>query len=269
VGRIIRPELLDAQAGLDPLELERSLREVWQVNRWLGGNALLLYHLERLLGAGGGALAGRGAGGMGAGAPAGTSAGAPAGQDDASGGAGSRPVRLLDVATGSADIPVALLRWGRRRGLSLTVTAVDLNPQMVELARRRTAGVAAVRVEQADGRCLPYPDRSYDVALCNLALHHMDPGGAVLLLREMARVSRFGWVVGDLERHPAAYWAARALAAVAWRSPLTRHDGPLSVLRSFTAPEAEQLIGQAGVRAAVWRHFPFRLALVGQGEPRG
>lgn len=226
--RVLEPELIDQQS-LDPAELDRSLGEVWQVNRYLGGNALLKGHLSRML---------QGARGR---------------------------VSLLDVATGSADIPLALLDWGRRRGLDLAVTAVDINPQMVELARRRTAGAPAIRIAQADGRRLPYPDAHFDVAMCNLALHHLDDAGAADLLREMDRVSRVGWVVADLERRTLAYWGARLLARVVWRSPLTRHDGPLSVRRAFTAAEVRRLVGLAGVSAEVHRHFPFLLAVVRRG----
>lgn len=227
-------ERLDDWAALEPAELARSLREVWQVNRYLGGNAVLRRHLGRLL---------RGRRG---------------------------PVAVLDVATGAADIPLALLAWGRRRGLELTVVAVDCSPPMVALARRLTAHAGAVWVEQADGRALPYADGSFDVAICNLALHHLDEADALRLLREVQRVSRCGWVVGDLERRLPAYWVARAMAALVWRSPLTRHDGPLSVQRAFTLAEARALVAGAGVAAAVYRHFPFRLALVGGGgRPRG
>lgn len=228
MGRLLQPEWLDQQAGIDPVELDRSLREVWGVNRYLGGNAVLMSHLGRLIGG----RRGR--------------------------------IRLLDVATGNGDIPLALVGWGKRRGLQVEVTAVDCNPQMVELARRRTAG-APIRVEQADGRRLPYEANAFDVAVCNLALHHLDDAGAADLLREMDRVTASGWVVSDLERHPAAYWGARLLARVAWRSPLTRHDGPLSVLRSFTLAEARRLVDGAAVSARVHRHFPLWLAVVRDG----
>ncbi|MNG25054.1 hypothetical protein D3C84_1098510 [compost metagenome] len=79
----------------------------------------------------------------------------------------------------------------------------------------------------------------------------------------MARVTRSGWVVTDLERHRLAYLAAKLLAKFVWKSPVTRHDGPLSVQRSFTPQEAKELVALAGVKAAVHKHFPFRLAVVG------
>ncbi len=79
----------------------------------------------------------------------------------------------------------------------------------------------------------------------------------------MARVCRGVVLVNDLERHRLHYLGARALAATVWRHcPVTRYDGPLSVLRSFTRAELEVLGRRAGLLdLRVRRHFPFRLVL--------
>ena len=56
----------------------------------------------------------------------------------------------------------------------------------------------------------------------------------------------------------------RVHATDVWRgNRLTRHDGPLSVRRSFTARELERLAHDAGFAGArVYRHVPFRVVLV-------
>lgn len=210
-------------------ELEKSLGEVWGVNRYLGGNPALFNHLGSLM--------------------------KKVGQVDT--------VTVLDVATGLADIPLALVSWCKRRNINVSIVGVDMHPKIVELALAKTAAHPTIQVIRADGTELPFENNSFDIAFSNLALHHMDDEAAVRLLMEMDRVTRSGWVVTDLERHKYAYLAARMLAKFVWRSPVTRHDGPLSVQRSFTAAEARQLVERAGVGASVHRHFPFRLALVG------
>ncbi|TYP72583.1 methyltransferase domain-containing protein [Paenibacillus methanolicus] len=224
-------ELLDDVTAVGDEELARSLKEVWHVNRYLGGNPALFRHMRELL--------------------------RKAPRD--------RAVRVLDVATGLADVSLALAAWSRRHAIPIAITGVDIHPRILKLAAERTAHAEAIRIEQADGRELPYPDGAFDVGFCNLALHHFEEEEAVLVLQELSRVCRFGWVVTDLERHPAAYAAAKLLAKFVWRSPVTRHDGPLSVRRSFTAGEAAELIARANVNGTVKRHFPFRLALIGHG----
>ncbi|WP_165279929.1 methyltransferase domain-containing protein [Paenibacillus protaetiae] len=223
-------EWLD-EAELELPELERSLREVWHVNRYLGGNPALYAHMEKMVA-------------------------------KVDGG----KVRVLDVATGLADIPVALLNWRGLRGRHVSISCVDIHPQMIALAAKRTSGYPEIEVSEADGTALPYDDNSFHIAICNLALHHLDEQQSVKLLSEMNRVASIGWIVTDLERRRLAYWSAKLLAGLVWRSPVTRHDGPLSVRRSYTASEARELLRQAGIAgASVHKHFPFRLALVGHG----
>jgi SAM-dependent methyltransferase len=213
----------------DPAELARSLADLRAVNRWLGGRRIVLAHLARL--------------------------------------AGRHPrsrYRILDVATGSADIPLAIAAWGRRRGVEVEVVATDLHPATLAEAGRRSRAEPAVRIEPADARALPYGDGAFDLALCSTALHHFDRRAELLgVLREMRRVARIGGIVSDLRRSRPALLGARLLAATLWRRhPVTRHDGPLSVRRAFIPAELRDLAREAGLPGArVHAHLPFRVAL--------
>jgi SAM-dependent methyltransferase len=221
-------ERMDA-ADVDPGQLAAGLADLRAVNRWLGGRRVVLAHLARLVRA------------------------HPRAQ-----------YRVLDVATGSADLPLAVVRWGRRRGVAIDVVATDLHEATLDEARRRVAAEPRVAVEQADALALPYPDGAFDLALCSTALHHFDEATDVVrVLRELRRVARVGGVVNDLRRSRAALLGARLLAATVWRRhPVTRHDGPLSVRRAFTPAELlahGRAAGLPGCR--VHAHLPFRVAL--------
>ena len=148
------------------------------------------------------------------------------------------------------------------------MVATDAHPGTLALAREHAAGDPDVRVEAADALALPYSDGEFDFALCSTALHHFGDGDAVRVLRELRRVARRGVVVNDLRRSRAALLGARLLAATVWRThPVTRHDGPLSVRRSFTPAELLRLGRSAGMDdARVHVHHPFRLALVSAGS---
>ena len=226
--RVPGAELMD-EPGVDPAELARSLHDLREVNRWLQGTRVVLRHLARM------------------------AARLPA-----------LDFTVLDVATGSADIPLAVSRWARARGGRARVVATDFHAGTLALAREHAARDPDVRVEEADARALPYADGAFDFSLCSTALHHFDEEDAVRVLRELDRVAARGVVVSDFRRSRGSLLGVQLLAATVWRGhPVTRHDGPVSIRRAYTPAEVRALAEAAGIRGArVYTHLPFRLALV-------
>ena len=89
-----------------------------------------------------------------------------------------RARRILDVATGSGDLALAL----QRRLPDAEVTGADFSTEMLKLAR--TKGVQ--KTVAADALSLPFADAAFDCVTVAFGLRNMaDWGGA---LREMARV---------------------------------------------------------------------------------
>jgi hypothetical protein len=174
----------------------------------------------------------------------------------------TRAWTLLDVASGSADIPIAIARAAARAGITLTVTATDRSPQITAIARERAAGITNLHVETLDALALPYRAGSFDIALCTLALHHFEPSAAQSLLAALAHVGRRIFVY-DVARSPLAYFGVNALTRLSGMSSMTQHDAAASVRRAYSRVEALALARDAGlrdVRAHV--RFPYRLALV-------
>jgi 2-polyprenyl-3-methyl-5-hydroxy-6-metoxy-1,4-benzoquinol methylase len=212
-------------------EIEANLADLARLNRCFGAARLVRRHLCRLLGE-------------------------------------RRAATVVDVGSGGADIPVALVNWARRRGLRLLVIAVDRDRRVLEVARRRARGHPEIVFLQADGLALPLKPEGVDATVSSLTLHHVEPEEAPRLLAEMARVSRLGWVVSDLARGRLAYalvWLATRLLA---RSPISRHDGPLSVLRAYRAEEVRALARRAGLRALTIVSHPLRPRLAVLGRAR-
>jgi len=166
------------------------------------------------------------------------------------------PVTVLDVGCGSADVAHFLVREARAARKAMSVTCLDLNAEVLQIARERHSDPALSFV-LGNGGALPYEDASFDVVMCNLTLHHCDPSAAVLLLGELRRVARTAPVVTDLRRSRVAWAGAWLLSAIFTRNRLTRHDAPLSVLRAYTPREAVELARQAGWRNPHVRLTPF------------
>ena len=157
---------------------------------------------------------------------------------------------LLDVGTGGADIPMALIERARERGRRIHVVGLDSRPEVLEAAVLATPALATtdeLELHVGDGTALPYADRSFDVAHSSLVLHHLSPDEAVVLLAEMARVARLGVVVNDLDRTRLGLIGALLLGHLLTRNRFTRVDAPLSVRRSYRADEAGDLLRAAGL----------------------
>ena len=164
---------------------------------------------------------------------------------------------VLDVGTGSADMPRALVRAARSRGKALSITCTDANPAMLDVARSRGGNDSSLTFAREDGTALSFETASFDAAMCNLSLHHFDEPSAVRLLSELRRVSRVTPVVTDLRRSRVAWALAWILSRIYSRNRLTRHDAPMSVLRAYTPAEAIDLARRAGWRGPRVRRVAF------------
>lgn len=220
-------ELLD-QPHPDPHALAQNLWHLRLLNRWLGWTAAVAHDLNRLMER-----------------------------------CGLREATVLDIATGSADIPHYLVRTAARQGRRITAIASDISGTVLAQARSLVAG-DGVALVQHTGTALPFRDATVDFVLCNLAAHHFGPEALRCVLAEMWRVARYGVLVSDLSRSRGNYLAARLMALVL-HNPLTAHDGPVSVLRAYTPDELRALADAAGLeRPRVHGRFPARMTLIAE-----
>jgi ubiquinone/menaquinone biosynthesis C-methylase UbiE len=138
-------------------------------------------------------------------------------------------------------------RWGERHGVHIAVVAVDSQNEVLQYMRSIQPLPMTSACFQADGLCLPFRARTFDVVICSTMLHHLDWQQGIVLLQSMATVARHAVVVNDLVRSWLHYYAARLLLAVMACHPVTRHDGSLSVLRAYSVGEVREMARLAGL----------------------
>ncbi|MBM3983388.1 MAG: methyltransferase domain-containing protein [Planctomycetes bacterium] len=169
-----------------------------------------------------------------------------------------RTVRVLDVATGSGDVPRALLRRANRAGVALEVAACDLSPTAIAEANR-APGPIRFFVHDALHAALP---TGFDVVTSSLFLHHLSEDEAIALLVNMENAAARLVLVNDLARSRFNFCAVWAACRLLSRSPVVRFDGPASVRSAFTAREGLALAERAGLHGATVRgRFPCRYLL--------
>lgn len=171
-----------------------------------------------------------------------------------------QPLKILDVGFGDGDMLRAIARWSVRRKVPVTLVGIDLNPRSAPAARADTPPDMTI-----DWRTGDYADlagEGWDIVLSSLVAHHMTHEQLVVFLRFMDKEARAGWLINDLHRHGFAWLGFPLLATIARWHPIVRHDGRLSVARSYRPDEWPPILAEACVsNARSFRAFPFRLCV--------
>lgn len=167
-----------------------------------------------------------------------------------------RALRVLDVGCGEGDMLRRLHRWAARAGVAVELTGLDLSSDGNRAARAATP--AGVPIDYITADIFGGGLDTYDVILSSLFTHHLSDEQVVAFVRVMERHAGLGWFVNDLHRHLMAYYGFQALGALAGWHPIVRHDGAISVARSFVRADWSRLLAAAGVEAEIAWHVPFR-----------
>lgn len=175
---------------------------------------------------------------------------------------------VLDVATGSGDVPVSLGRRAERAGVRLSIRACDASARAVEAARARAqradAPVDFFVADALDTEPLPHAD----IVTCSLFLHHLENADAARLLRRMAASARRLLLVSDLRRCRRGMALARLVPRLVTRSPVVHADAVRSVKAAFTMEELGRLARDAGLEgASITPRFPARMLLAWRPDP--
>ena len=214
-------------------ELERDLANLRSFNRWFGSHRLVRHFLRRWC--------------------------KPNGK-----------ARILDVATGSGDIPRLIADHARRQDVSVQIDAIDQQESTIEIARRLSAAYPEISFYCADFfEWNLSPDLKldglkpssfpYDIVLCSLALHHFSDDDAVRALQKIRELSRARVLVADLRRARWLTCAVYFVTATIYRDQMTKTDARLSAARAFSFLEMRKLGERAG-----WENFRHRKFAVGR-----
>jgi len=203
------PELMDRPQPVTP-ELERDLASLRSFNRWFGSHRLVRHFLRRWL--------------------------KPNGK-----------ARILDVATGSGDIPRLIVDHARRQNVSVQIDAIDQQASTIEIAQGLSAAYPEIDFCCAD--LFEWnPSERYDIVLCSLTLHHFSNDDAVRVLQKIRELSTARILVADLRRARWLTFAIYFVTATIYRDAMTKTDARLSAARAFSFVEMPELAERAGCR---------------------
>ena len=208
-------------------DIERNMRELDFINRWLGGHSISISGLRQLA-------------------------------------RGRDRLSICEIGCGGGDNLRVLCNWCRKQGIDVRVTGIDRNAHCIAVAREKWKGQAAQWVH-SDYRDVRFGTEKPDVIFSSLFCHHFNNEELIFQLRWMDDHAGLGWFINDLHRHPLAYHSIRLLTAGFSASYLVKHDAPLSVLRGFSRKDWKGLLEQAatGPCGLKWK-WAFRWLVVGR-----
>ncbi|MDT0690168.1 methyltransferase domain-containing protein [Salegentibacter sp. F188] len=188
-------------------ELKKTLRDLDNINKWLGGNNITIQGVKKLF------------------------------QKVPK----EKGIEVVDVGCGNGAILREIAKWGRKNDRKLKLTGIDANPHAIEIAEKMSEAFPELQFKTLNIFSEEFKRQEYDIILCTLTLHHFKNPDIIELLNCFYRQVRIGIVINDLHRSKAAYRLFQAFCSVFINNKIARKDGLISILRGFKKTEIAEL----------------------------
>jgi 2-polyprenyl-3-methyl-5-hydroxy-6-metoxy-1,4-benzoquinol methylase len=228
--RSYEKELLDSDNLAIP-DLQRNLKELEFINKYLGGHHITLKGLQKLTGT-------------------------------------KKIISVCEVGCGGGDNLKAIDKWCYDNGISTVLTGIDINSECIAYAKENCNKLKNAGFITSDYKKVVFPSEKPDIIFSSLFCHHLNNDQLIELMNWSTRNSIIGFFINDLDRNPLAYYSIKLLTKLFSRSYLVKNDAPLSVKRSFKKNDWIHLLMQAGIKkySIQWK-WAFRWLVVVKNEP--
>ena len=165
---------------------------------------------------------------------------------------------LLDIGFGGGDIPVSIAKWAARDGINLKITAIETDHRALRFVNSRPVP-ENVSFQYKSSSELVTEGIQFDFVISNHVLHHLDDEAVNSILDQARVLATKGVIFNDIERSDIGYMLFAVFSRLFYRKSFVPVDGLISIKRSFTKRELEQV---APKNWQVKSLFPFRLLLM-------
>lgn len=212
--------------------VRQTLIELEFINTWLGGNAVTIGGLQKLL----------------------KTTVASTLQNE---------LIVADLGCGGGDMLRLLSREFKNRGLQARLLGIDANPNIIAYATANSSSFLEITFKTMDILSEVFTRKQYDIVVATLFFHHFSSAQLIDVFKNLKQQTRIGVVINDLHRHGLAYYSIKFLTKFFSRSSMVKYDAPLSVLRGFTKKELTEILEKAGINRYTlkWK-WAFRWQLI-------
>lgn len=167
---------------------------------------------------------------------------------------------ILDVACGHGDLLRRIAIWAQNRGFVVNLSGLDMNPRSSKSARDATAPGDNIIFITGDIFNF-HPQTEIDFIVTSQFTHHLPDDGIIKILKWFETTALKGWHIADLHRNVIPYYGFRVLARIFGWHPIVRHDGTVSIARSFRRTDWERYLAAASLKADIAWYPLFRFCV--------
>ncbi|WP_028980770.1 methyltransferase domain-containing protein [Sporocytophaga myxococcoides] len=205
---------------MDDLEFEgevlgQTLDEIEFINKWLGGNAVTLDAVKRVI---------------------------KEGKLQAS----DSPITISDLGCGGGEMLSLIYKWAQSKSIKVNLIGIDANDYVVNHAAKKVPLHNSISFKKFNVLDNDFRNELFDISTCTLFCHHFEDDVFVDFLKQLRKQTRVAIIINDIHRHWFAYYSIKYLTGLFSKSYMVKYDAQLSVLRAFKKKELELLIAKAG-----------------------
>ena len=196
------PEIMD-DFSLEGHDLLDALDKIATINQWLGGNALTLKGVEKLI--------------------------------------KNQPkemqICIVDLGCGNGDMLRSLAEYASKNNRNFKLIGIDANAFTLNYAKESSKNYPNIEYLSEDIFKFDFEHYKIDIALCTLTLHHFKEEEILKIIQDLNENTKIGIVVNDLHRSALAYRLFQLICFLFRLNRMSKEDGLTSILRGFKKAE--------------------------------
>ncbi len=207
--RSYQPELLDKE-NIPFEDIEKNMQELNFINTYLGGHKISIKGLKKIIGH-------------------------------------NKQISICEIGCGGGDNLFALLKFCNKKNIKTQLTGIDINQACIRFAKKNEALKKKVTFIASDYKLLTFQEKP-DIIFSSLFCHHFSEEEIIHQIKWMKNNCQLGFFINDLQRNFIAYFLIKTLTRIFSNSYLVKNDAPLSVAKSLTKKEWQNIFDKAKIK---------------------
>lgn len=222
--RSYQAELLDAD-NIPLADIEQNMQELDTINTLLGGHAITIKGITKLIG-------------------------------------NFTNIHICEIGCGGGDNLIAINKYCQQKNITVHFTGIDIKQACIDFAATRRELQHNTTWLVSNYQLAIFKTQPH-IIFSSLFCHHFTNEQLVFQLQWMRKNSQIGFFINDLQRHFLAYCSIKIITQIFSKSYLVKNDAPLSVAKGFTKNEWAKLFKNAAIKnySISWQ-WAFRFLII-------